>query len=303
MQQRLLYVDQLKGFAIYLVVLGHILQHYFSDETLAVRVVYAFHIPLFMFMSGYVCFRKHDWDLISRRAVQLLVPFFSSIIISYLIKIATGTTHMSVVQYSWNVLLHPDHGLWFLWALFFISTIFIACRKFAKWTNISEWLVFLAVAAILNGIEVLSKFKLFGYHWIAWYFIYFVTGVAWRIIDEKTIITIKGYAKILSISILLFPIMVYFFRMHNEPPTFYQWVNLGSLFPVFYRFAIGIIGILLCLSWIRIVNHNNLILSTLRNWGGVHTRYLLHTLLHIRYSILNTNIVIVGRQHDFNSII
>ncbi|ROT03695.1 hypothetical protein ED388_12660 [Muribaculaceae bacterium Isolate-007 (NCI)] len=49
------YIDCLKGFAIFLVVLGHVVQNYNLMDSWIFRIIYSFHMPLFMFMSGY-CF-------------------------------------------------------------------------------------------------------------------------------------------------------------------------------------------------------------------------------------------------------
>jgi fucose 4-O-acetylase-like acetyltransferase len=56
MKKRLIYIDRLKGFAIYLVVLGHIYQNMVvqGTETILFSLIYAFHMPLFFFLSGYI---------------------------------------------------------------------------------------------------------------------------------------------------------------------------------------------------------------------------------------------------------
>lgn len=50
-------IDGLRGIAIMLVVIGHVIQYVFSpntfDDNLLFRVIYSFHMPLFMFISGY----------------------------------------------------------------------------------------------------------------------------------------------------------------------------------------------------------------------------------------------------------
>lgn len=277
---RLPYVDSLKGFAILLVVLGHVLQHYYSDEILIVRIVYAFHIPMFMFMSGYVCYMKYEWSMVRRRAVQLLVPFFSSIILSYGINVWLGTADETLPVYLWNVVLQPDRGLWFLWALFFISILFIGCRRISQKLHLPEWPVFVLVAVLLNGMVIFGKFRLFGFHWIAWYFIYFYAGVVWRKWNESRDDTHRFDIRLLISCAMLFLLMVCFFRMHNEAPTFYRWINLGPLFPVAYRFAIGLIGTLMVYEIFKLYYKSSLIQTILSKMGGVTLGiYYIHFLI------------------------
>ena len=50
MKERFLYIDNLKGFAILLVFLGHCIQFRMPgyDDNMAFRFIYSFHMPLFL---------------------------------------------------------------------------------------------------------------------------------------------------------------------------------------------------------------------------------------------------------------
>lgn len=56
MSERNVLLDVLKGFAIFLVVMGHAIQYNQVDfDTNPVfRFIYSFHMPLFMFVSGFI---------------------------------------------------------------------------------------------------------------------------------------------------------------------------------------------------------------------------------------------------------
>lgn len=66
---RLDYIDVLKGFAIFLMVMGHALSWSYStdvvrtpDNAFVRNLIYAFHMPLFFFLSGYVTDLKNkEW--------------------------------------------------------------------------------------------------------------------------------------------------------------------------------------------------------------------------------------------------
>lgn len=238
---RIAWVDALKGFAILMVVLGHILQRFYSDDTLAVRFIYSFHVPLFMFLSGYVSYKIFAWNSLEKRFWQLIVPFFSAIVLDYLIYHISQLSIGGLCDYIVSIILRPDKGLWFLWALFFINILFVGCRKVASAVSVDERIVVLGAAGILNLVELLTRFELFGYHWIAWYFIFFAIGAYWRIFDQKDRSRLDR--SILIVSAILFPILAGFFRMHNQTPGFYRWINLGPYFPILYRIIVSFAGI------------------------------------------------------------
>ena len=54
MKQRLEYIDILRGFAIFLVVLGHVLEHAGLKNGFLFHFIYSFHMPLFICISGFV---------------------------------------------------------------------------------------------------------------------------------------------------------------------------------------------------------------------------------------------------------
>lgn len=273
---RIGWVDAMKGFTILIVVLGHSVQNICSgycEETLIYRTIYSFHMPLFMFLSGYVSYKISSWANIRKRSIQLLVPFFSAIVLSYLIHYFPAYSFAGLFKSIGRVVLRPDTGLWFLWALFFIDVLFVGCRKFSLLIHLDERLVVLGVAGVLNLAELLTRFEMFGYHWIAWYFVFFSLGVFWRMYDNHG--SHPVLYKVLSVgSLVAFSVLVAFFRMHNETPLFYRWLDLGPYFPVVYRMAIGIAGISFFLCIFKIFNIDNFILTKLG--GGTLGIYYLH---------------------------
>ena len=58
--KRLLWLDSLKGWLILLVVLGHAIQYALMgscEDNHLWNIIYSFHMPAFMAVSGYVAFR------------------------------------------------------------------------------------------------------------------------------------------------------------------------------------------------------------------------------------------------------
>ena len=83
-RKRLIWADSLKGILMILVVLGHAIQYTIGNECYANRlwnIIYSFHMPAFMAVSGYLAFRLNSSSggnlrkVVSRRFRQLVVPF------------------------------------------------------------------------------------------------------------------------------------------------------------------------------------------------------------------------------------
>ncbi len=123
------FLDCLKGFAIVTVVLGHTFQAATPqfDTSLPFRIIYAFHMPMFMFISGMTASLAVSRRLgqatqatvyasdIRSKAVRLIVPFFTWAMIKYAISHPDG---YSAAGWLRHVIALPDDGLWFLWVLF-----------------------------------------------------------------------------------------------------------------------------------------------------------------------------------------
>ena len=94
MTERNLFIDELKGIAIILVVFGHILQFVFKVDlgSFVFASIYSFHMAFFMFLSGYSLSLGHEkleLKYIIRRCCSLFIPFiiWGGCIFLYVIEI------------------------------------------------------------------------------------------------------------------------------------------------------------------------------------------------------------------------
>ena len=67
--QRLDWVDQVKGFTIFLVVYGH-------NFPFVEKYIYSFHMPLFIMAAGFFHPKASYFDSIKKRFKSILVPYF-----------------------------------------------------------------------------------------------------------------------------------------------------------------------------------------------------------------------------------
>lgn len=126
-KQRLIYFDITKGFAIFLVVLGHIFNGSRFD-----RWISSFHMPLFFIISG--CLLKYNdyknislKEFIRKRINGLIIPYiYFSILNTILIFIINRFIIEDLIINILRVLVGQSvYALWFLPALFISEIIFL----------------------------------------------------------------------------------------------------------------------------------------------------------------------------------
>ena len=178
MKERNSLIDVLKGFAIILVVMGHASQ-WFSDDDRSnpfYVTIYAFHMPLFMFLSGYVNFNTRGELNLGKRFQVLVIPFFvwfliSAIYHSYILDIEKVWEHLCVLIYK------PTQGMWFLWLLFWECALLYLALKINKhreiWVMIGLWSILIFLHRVIGAQPIF-----YGLPELCWYFIYFSLGYA-----------------------------------------------------------------------------------------------------------------------------
>lgn len=125
-QNRIVSIDLLKLFAIFLVILGHVYVHLQSGpvrEHDGWRFIYSFHMTLFMAVSGFFAPSLLKLDLRAffvKKGMQLLVPaVFTTFAVAGLM-LAAG----EVVEKSYYV-----NGIWFLKSLFACSLLYLVSAR------------------------------------------------------------------------------------------------------------------------------------------------------------------------------
>lgn len=97
--RRIGYLDFAKGVCVLLVIVGHclrslasvILLPYNGGDLLSVRVIYSFHMPLFMLISGFLCnTAKPLSTYVFEKTRRLIWPMFLWSTITFCIKLLIG---------------------------------------------------------------------------------------------------------------------------------------------------------------------------------------------------------------------
>lgn len=232
MANRLYYLDNLKGLLIILVILGHAIQFTLPDyeNAFAFRFIYSFHMPLFFFISGYLanrgCFKK---GVISKRVLQLLVPFVIWALIGPLLK--SGTLDLAGFI---DTLLYPDKGLWFLYNLFVYSAIFTGVEWLHEKAKINRWIIVGGGYIVLGALMVVFLTK-FNCTQLCYHYIFFTVGYGYKTLS------IQPKYRYLLLGGVIFAVLVPFWTTSGSP-LFYTYINLGGAFAYLYRYGVQIIG-------------------------------------------------------------
>lgn len=175
---RVEYIDLIKGIAIYLVVIGHVIERVYDINYLnspLVNVLYCFHMPLFMFVSGFLAGKANlTFKMVIKKAFVLLLPF-------------TFVGGLYIYVYNINVLhfIFSNHkgGYWYLIVLFESYVLYYVVCAFRKTFSynykiefavlISPYILLVFLMTVLNciWIDLMSLKELIRLY------IFFVLGV------------------------------------------------------------------------------------------------------------------------------
>ncbi len=136
--------DNYRTILIILVVAGHVIETIYHNNWLLEGLkwsIYAFHIPAFVFISGYFSKKTSTLKDLTRK---LLVPYLVFEVLYYLLY--TFVIHKETKLY----LLHPKFTLWYLLALFFWKWVTPNFKKLPGYFAIS---ILLGIAIGFSGMK------------------------------------------------------------------------------------------------------------------------------------------------------
>jgi fucose 4-O-acetylase-like acetyltransferase len=141
------YWDSLKFVLIFLVVYGHIVAHYLgkSHFNMAIfNLIYLFHIPLFIFISGRF---SHVKDI--KKYKKGIVRLVETYVVFQIIRTIASVLFEKAVL-SWDCLIIPNWILWYHVALIYwrLMVYFIYLKAGQQWIQQHRLMIVLASFAI-----------------------------------------------------------------------------------------------------------------------------------------------------------
>lgn len=225
---RCLALDLVKGFAVFLVIVGHVVQFCTFKSTYAdnslFNFIYSFHMPFFMLLSGYVFAytggksNSKVSSIISRRACQLLIPFFFWAVFKGLV--VKGES----LSFLMSVIIRPCRGLWFLWVLFFVVFAERISYVLSKSTKIPYLCSCFGMYVLLYFVcfYVTSAFALYQ---VFFHFLFYCTGIIlynFRFIDRI------NHSSIYTWTVSVFTLVLVFILLashYHHDPTHYGYID------------------------------------------------------------------------------
>lgn len=199
-KQRHAYWDNLKCVLIFLVVLGHFLLPVANNgKTLqiAFNFIYLFHMPAFVFVSGYFAksyVKKSEKELRLLGFLTLFVVFTISIWIVDLVF--TG-------KFSPGSLLSTNSASWYMLAMFFWYLMIPFVSRLKPWISLPA---FILLALLVGAYEECGNFLVLSRTIV--FFPFFLAGY-WTEIDRD--IRVTPWARIACIVVLILSVvMVYY---------------------------------------------------------------------------------------------
>lgn len=199
-QNRIYLYDNLKFVLIVLVVLGHFINGYTTSSRMfsgLFQFIYAFHMPLFLFISGH--FHKNN---------KPFLKIFSLCCIGFVIKIVLALFTLIVNHSAPSFSLLSDHGLpWYMFVLAAHTLISYLCRNMNK--------RFLMIMAILLACFVGYDAQTRDYLYLSRILVFYPFYLLGEMIPQDGLLRIHGckWAKAFGLIPLGAWIFLCFFRL------------------------------------------------------------------------------------------
>ena len=277
--------DFMKGLAMILVLVGHIMQRYICNynQLPLFNLIWALQIPIFMFVSGFFCSKpisNKPFVDVGKLFISYMLPFFSFL---YLVKVLClhnfDGSFFDATVYTLNNL---ETSLWFLFVLFFLQGIGkCSVKVFKKSQKKVRSLVLFCIYWGLGLlpfaiIGVVFGMTFIGAKFVLYYSLFFAFGqIMRRFFAEATRIYNK-YAVAIQIMLLVgFCIPIVTTNMFLSP---------DNMLGVAIRLLTGVTGCLLVLILCKIWNDKNRLKIIIANHIGRYTLeiYAAHMLFYVQ---------------------
>ena len=252
---RIKYIDYLKCFAIFSVVLGHTLKnmsHYSVISYSVENVIYSFHMPLFALLSGMFFKASMDFkSFVKKKFNQLLIPYFAEVVIVFFVirPMLSWINNSNVDVFSFRYFFNSFAywGAWFLRALFICFLVAYISVRMSRGYKLGAFVSIILIHGVFwlgiipNKQQALNGFFfLYPFFWMGWFL---------RFYEESVI----KYSKQLLLVIPISYIFLLSFWNSGVDSFYYMNTNIFHkgveeitgfkiIWETMYRFFVGALG-------------------------------------------------------------
>lgn len=172
LKKRIDWLDIAKGITIFCIVLGHIV-----ENKIIYTILYSFHLPIFMFISGYLYKKRKIGEFAKRKFKSVMVPylFFGILEILYFYMFEVNYREYTPIKESFLGLITGNYDwldfnthLWYLPFFFMVSNIYNILENIFDNDRIPR-IIFLIIAVLGIFIKIpnlpfsINRFELMAY--------------------------------------------------------------------------------------------------------------------------------------------
>lgn len=214
---RIEYIDYLKGLCIISVVMLHVLYINQGQNTVLIKILDIFQMPIFFFLSGLFAFKKDIYNtqtimsLIKTKTITLLLPF---IFVGSIYTIISKTSILDNFLFS-----NMHNGYWFIWVLFMMFLILSIVQIINYILNPQKKIIIHIGIFILIYLGIIFIYTFFSqtlfYHFfsipqIFRYIIFFFFGILYSKYEQVRILFSNQYTQFLSIILAILLGIIYY---------------------------------------------------------------------------------------------
>lgn len=239
---RLDWIDQVKGFTMFLVVYGH-------NFPFCEKYIYSFHMPLFIMIAGFFHPRIADYPQVKKRFVSLMIPYFIwalfLFVVWYLVTRHYGESALldiSPIKNFIGVFLAQGDRAYMDWGipLWFIPALFVTFVLMANVNKIRNSILRTVILSLLviAGLAY-PYFTSYNLPWSAnialvalFFYAVGYSGFGWILnLSRKNAIVIMATCCLLNLLLFDFNLKVDMYRaLYGNPALFLLNGITGSLF-------------------------------------------------------------------------
>jgi acyltransferase len=294
--RRVEWIDASKGIGIFLVIIGHTM----IDSGLRGEI-YAFHMPLFFLISGFLfSIKKYSkfQEFLAAKAKSLLIPYLSFAFISLLLlrillhqSIDFGHFFKELVLSRRNS-IYFDDPLWFLTSLFTMEIIFYFLVKFIK-NHFAIMIIVIGTSFIaVSRLDALPGGNILPWSFDQTLYFIFYFGIGYVIKQSGLLKNNLKTSSPLIIGSIIYLILLIFPGIYTNAVEF---LNNKMFFPSsLTNYLITVLWAVFAISFVTYLSQY-LSVSRLITFIGRNSLILLA--LHISLGFNLFNLVAVGHLH------